>query len=78
MMKQHDQATQKYEALFKQFSNQVESFFKKLLFCLLLLLLVFQILLHNRYTAPLLSAVIRLEGTPLPAAFSTPNRVDKE
>lgn len=77
-MKQSDKEARSYEALFMKFSSQVESCLKKSLLCLLLLLLVFQILLHNRYTAPYMSAVFRLEGTPLPASFHTPNIVNKE
>lgn len=77
-MKQSDKEARRYEALFMKFSSQVESCLKKSLLCLLLLLLVFQILLHNRYTAPYMSAVFRLEGTPLPTSFHTPNIVNKE
>lgn len=77
-MKQPGEEVRRYETLFMMFSNQVERSLKRLLLCLFLLLLVFQILLHNRYTAPYMSAVFRLEGTPLPASFHAPNGVDKE
>ncbi|WP_160033309.1 hypothetical protein [Paenibacillus sp. An7] len=77
-MKQPGDEVRRYEALFIKFSTQVERKLKTLLLCLLLLLIVFQILLHNRFTAPYMSAVFRLEGTPLPASFQLPNMLNKE
>ncbi|GIP41688.1 hypothetical protein J45TS6_01470 [Paenibacillus sp. J45TS6] len=77
-MKQSGEEARRYEAIFIKFSTQVERRLKKLLLCLFLLLLVFQVLLHNRYTAPHMSAVFRLEGTPLPASFQLPNMLNKE
>ncbi|WIV17979.1 hypothetical protein QPK24_16370 [Paenibacillus polygoni] len=77
-MKQPGEEARSYEALFIKFSTQVERKLKTLLLCLLLLLIVFQILLHNRFTAPYMSAVFRLEGTPLPASFQLPNILNKE
>lgn len=77
-MKQSGEEARRYEALFMKFSILVERSLKKLLLCLFLLLLVFQVLLHNRYTAPYMSGVFRLEGTPLPASFQTPNMLNKE
>lgn len=76
-MKQHEQASHRYEKLFIRFSVQIESILKKMLISLFVLLLIFQFLLHNRYTASFVSSVIRLEGTPVPAVFTVPNTEDE-